>query len=125
MTATKTVLVVDDSASVRQQVVQALSQAGFLTVEASDGADALAKLEATPEIQLMISDINMPQMNGLDLVDRVKSDDRHQALPILMLTSEGQPALIARARKAGVKGWIVKPFKTEMLVAAIKKLLAS
>jgi two-component system chemotaxis response regulator CheY len=119
----KTVLVVDDSPTVRQQVAQALGPAGYTVMEAGDGMDALAKLGASPEIALIISDINMPRMNGLEMLEKVKSDGNHPNLPVLMLTSEGQPAMIERARKFGAKGWIVKPFKPELLLAATRRLL--
>jgi two-component system chemotaxis response regulator CheY len=119
----KKILLVDDSPSVRQQVRLALTEAGYPVVEANDGLDGLAKLAATPDVGLIISDINMPRMNGLDMVEKVKSEAKHVTLPVLMLTSEGQPALIERAKKAGVKGWVVKPFKADMLLAAVKKLL--
>jgi two-component system chemotaxis response regulator CheY len=120
----KKVLIVDDSPSVRQQVCMALNQAGFATVEAVDGMDGLAHA-ANPEVSLVICDVNMPRMNGLEMVEKVKADPRCSALPILMLTSEGQPSLIERAKKAGAKGWIVKPFKADLLVAAVKKLIAA
>lgn len=119
----KKILLVDDSPSVRQQVRLALTEAGYPVVEATDGLDGLSKLAATPDVGLIISDVNMPRMNGLDMVEKVKSDQKNSALPVLMLTSEGQPALIERAKKAGVKGWVVKPFKAEMLISAIKQLL--
>ena len=119
----KKILLVDDSPSVRQQVRLALSEAGYPVVEATDGLDGLAKLAATPDVGLIISDINMPRMNGLDMIEKVRTDAKHVTLPILMLTSEGQPALIDRGKKAGVKGWVVKPFKADMLLAAVKKLL--
>jgi two-component system chemotaxis response regulator CheY len=119
----KKILLVDDSPSVRQQVRLALTEAGYAVVEANDGLDGLSKLAATPDVGLVISDINMPRMNGLDMVEKVKSDPKNSALPVLMLTSEGQPALIERAKKSGVKGWVVKPFKADMLLAAVKKLL--
>lgn len=119
----KTILIVDDSPSVREEVAEVLSEAGYLVVEAEDGMDALAKLAVTADIGLVVSDINMPKLNGLEMIERIKSDGLHPGLPVVMLTSEGQPALIARAKKAGAKGWIVKPFKRELLVAAIRKLL--
>jgi two-component system chemotaxis response regulator CheY len=121
----KKILLVDDSPSVRQQVRLALTEAGYVVVEATDGLDGLAKLTATLDVGLIISDINMPRMNGLDMVEKVKSDAKHLTLPVLMLTSEGQPALIERAKKSGVKGWVVKPFKADLLLAAVKKLLPS
>lgn len=118
----KKVLVVDDSASVRQQVSLALKQAGFDVLEAVDGLDGVDKIGATPDLAAVICDVNMPRMNGLELVEKVR--DGGKPLPIVMLTTEGQPALMQRARQAGAKGWIIKPFKAELLVATIKKLAA-
>ena len=112
----KRILIVDDSPTIRQQVSMALTQAGFAVAEAVDGVDALAKL-ATPAA-LMVCDVNMPRMNGLELVEM----DRFR--PNLVVTTEGEPGLIARAKQAGAKGWIVKPFKADLLVAAVKKLAA-
>lgn len=116
----KRVLVVDDSATIRQQVGLALSQAGFSPIDAVDGLDALGKVDAT--IAMMICDVNMPRMNGLDLIEKLHADAKHAGLPIVMLTTEGSPAHIDRAKKAGAKGWIIKPFKAELLVAAVQKL---
>lgn len=118
----KRVLVVDDSPTVRQQVGLALKLAGFDVVEAVDGLDGLAKLDAT--IRMMICDVNMPRMNGLEMLEKVKADAKFPGVPVVMLTTEGQPALIERAKKAGAKGWIIKPFKAEMLVAAVQRLTA-
>jgi len=118
----KKVLVVDDSATVRQQVRMALSQSGFQVVEAVDGLDGKHKIDAARDISLVICDVNMPRMNGIDMLEAVKSQARHARLPVVMLTTEGQPALIQRAKKAGAKGWIVKPFKANLLVAAAQKL---
>jgi two-component system chemotaxis response regulator CheY len=121
----KKVLVVDDSPTVRQQVGVALRAAGFEVVEASDGADGIAKLSADAQIGMVILDVNMPRMNGLDMLEAVKASGNNPNLPIVMLTSEGQQSLIERAKKAGAKGWIVKPFKAELLVAAVRKLIAA
>jgi two-component system chemotaxis response regulator CheY len=118
----KKVLVVDDSATVRQQVGLALVQAGFSVVEAVDGIDGSEKIAAATDICAVICDVNMPRMNGIDMLAKVKEEPRNAALPVIMLTTEGQPELIARAKKAGAKGWIIKPFKADLLVATIKKL---
>lgn len=123
--ASKKVLVVDDSPTVRQQVSTALKQAGFEVVEACDGADGVSKVESDPLIGMAILDVNMPRMNGLEMLENVKGGGKNPNLHVIMLTSEGQQSLIERAKKAGAKGWIVKPFKAELLVAAVKKLLAA
>ena len=118
----KKILVVDDSPTVRQQVGLALSQAGFQVLEAVDGMDGIGKVDAS--VALLICDVNMPRMNGLDMLEKLRTDARWNALPIVMLTTDGQPALIERAKKAGAKGWIIKPFKAELLVAAVQRLTA-
>ena len=119
------ILVVDDSATVRQQVGQALRQANFDVIEACDGQDGVTKIEQTPDLKMVICDINMPRMNGLEMVEAVKQSGRIDAgLSIVMLTTEGHPDLIKRAKQAGAKGWIVKPFKPELLIAAAQKLAA-
>lgn len=119
----KTVLVIDDSQAVRQQVSLALTQGGFKVVEAGDGPSGLRQLEAAP-VDAVISDINMPGMNGLELMETISRNPKWGRLPVVMLTSEAQPHLIERAKKAGARGWIIKPFKPDLLIAAIQKLVA-
>lgn len=119
----KKVLVVDDSATVRQQVRAALSGCDLEVVEATDGADGVARLALEAEIALVILDVNMPRMGGLDMLERVKAEERNAELPVIMLTSEGQHALVERAKRAGARGWIVKPFKADLLAAAVQRLL--
>ena len=118
------ILIVDDSQTVRQQVGTALKQAGFQVVEAGDGLQGIAQLEAGG-IDCVICDVNMPNMNGIEMVEKVKADLRFKATPIVMLTTEGAMELIQRAKKAGAAGWIVKPFKADLLVAAVTKLTAT
>jgi two-component system, chemotaxis family, chemotaxis protein CheY len=117
----KKILVVDDSPSVRQQVSFALTQAGYTVVEGVDGQDGLAK--AATGVSMVISDVNMPRMNGLEMLEKMRVDPKLSLLPVVMLTSEGQSSIIDRAKKAGAKGWIIKPFKADLLVAAVKKLV--
>jgi len=117
----KKILVVDDSETIRQQVKQALAATGYEIVEAVDGVDGLEKLRAIADLGLALCDVNMPRMNGLDMIAEVQRTG--PKIPILMLTTEGQPSLIKRAREAGAKGWIVKPFKPKLLVAAVVKLI--
>jgi two-component system, chemotaxis family, chemotaxis protein CheY len=121
----KKVLVVDDSPTVRQQVSMALKQAGFGVIEASDGIDGAAKVAANPDIGMIILDVNMPGMNGLEMLEKIRESPEHAQLAVIMLTSEGERTLVDRAKKAGAKGWIVKPFKADLLVGAVRKLLAA
>jgi len=114
------VLVIDDSGLVRRQVANALKGLGYSVLEAVDGVDALTKLESTPDIHLIVCDVNMPNMNGIEFLEKL--DAKNNGVPVVMLTTEGQPEMIQRAKALGAKGWIVKPFKPEFLVATAKKL---
>src|SRR5450432_3891736 len=114
------VLIIDDSALVRRQVCAALQKIGYLTSEAIDGLDALERLQANPNTRLIVCDVNMPRMNGIEFLERLSS--LKSEVPVIMLTTEGQPELIQRARSLGAKGWLVKPFKPEFLIATAKKL---
>lgn len=120
----KKVLVVDDSMTVRQQVSAVLTQAGFEVVEAQDGVEGADVIAAQKDIAMVICDVNMPRMNGLDMVEKVKADASNANLPVVMLTTEGNPALIQQAKAAGAKGWILKPFKADQLLATVNKLTA-
>jgi two-component system chemotaxis response regulator CheY len=119
----RTILIVDDSQTVRQQVSNALQGAGFDVVEAADGQEGLEQLAAHADVAAVICDVNMPRMNGLELVEAMKG--RTATVPVVMLTTEGQAELIQRARAAGARGWIVKPFKPDLLVAAVRKLTSA
>jgi len=117
---TTSILVIDDSMMVRKQVGNALRAQGYAIVEAVDGVDALSKLEATPGTRLVVCDVNMPRMNGLEFLEQLST--RKLSVPVVMLTTEGQPELIQRAKALGAVGWLVKPFKPELLLATAKKL---
>jgi two-component system chemotaxis response regulator CheY len=118
----KTVMVVDDSSSVRQVVSIALKGAGYEVIEASDGKDALAKLTGQ-KIHLMISDVNMPNMDGITLVKEVKKLANYKFTPIIMLTTESQEAKKQEGQAAGAKAWVVKPFQPAQMLAAVSKLI--
>jgi len=118
----KKVLVVDDSALIRRQVAAALEGAGFETCQAVDGIDALEKLAESSDFILIVSDVNMPRMSGVDLLERVRSLPNVAGIPFVILTSDGQAASIQRARQLGVGGYLRKPFKPDMLLAAVHKL---
>jgi two-component system chemotaxis response regulator CheY len=120
----KKVIVIDDSQTIRDQVGTTLRQAGFDIIEAVDGVDGVEAIERAPDAALVICDVNMPKRNGLELLELLRKDDRFKTLPVVMLTTEGQPQLIERARKSGAKGWLVKPFKADLLLAAVRKLTA-
>ncbi len=118
----RTILTVDDSASVRQMIAFTLREAGYAVVEAVDGKDALAKLSGS--IDLIISDVNMPEMNGIELVRSVRASGAYKYVPILMLTTESQPAMKQEGKAAGATGWIVKPFRPDQLLSVIQRVLA-
>lgn len=118
----KKVLIVDDSKTIRQQVSFTLTKGGFSVVEAEDGQDGITKLTANPDVAMIISDVNMPNMNGIEMVEAIKTAGKHGSVPIVMLTTEGSSDLIERAKAAGAKGWLVKPFKPDQLIAAVQKL---
>jgi two-component system, chemotaxis family, chemotaxis protein CheY len=118
----KRVLVVDDSQSIRQHVGATLVAGGFEVVEAVDGVDALEQLTIDLEVALVLCDVNMPRLNGLELLEKLQASGKLDRLLVVMLTTEGQPAMMQRAKQAGAKGWIVKPFKPPLLLAAIQKL---
>ena len=118
----KTILVVDDSASVRQVVGIALKGAGYDVVDAIDGKDALSKLDGR-KIHLIISDVNMPNMDGITLVKEVKQLPNYKFTPIIMLTTESQESKKQQGQMAGAKAWVVKPFQPEQMLAAVSKLV--
>jgi two-component system chemotaxis response regulator CheY len=115
------ILIVDDSATVRAQLSTALLAAGFLVLEAADGVEALERIAAQP-VSLLILDVNMPRKSGIEVLESLHADPQNSSIPVLVLTTEGQPELIARARALGAKGWMVKPFRPEQLLAAARKL---
>lgn len=119
----KTILIVDDSASLRQVVSIALRGAGYETIEACDGKDALAKLDAS-KVHLVISDVNMPNMDGIRFLKELKSRADCRFTPVIMLTTESQEAKKAEGQAAGAKAWVVKPFQPQQMLAAVAKLVA-
>ncbi|GLS27293.1 response regulator [Marinibactrum halimedae] len=117
------VLVVDDSATVRNEVGSFLKNNGIATVLAENGKDGLDKLKADSSIKLIISDVNMPIMDGLTMAEKVRSELGNNTVNIIMLTTESDARMKQRGKDAGVKGWIVKPFKGDAVIGAVKKLL--
>lgn len=120
----KTILAVDDSASIRQMVSFTLKQAGYTVVDAVDGQDGLAKAKAQ-QADLVITDLNMPNMNGLDLIRSLRTEANYKFTPILMLTTESDESKKMEGKQAGATGWIVKPFNPEQLLKVIERVLPS
>ena len=116
------VMVVDDSATIRLQVRSALVEAGFDVIEAVDGADAWEKLTTGRAPDILVCDVNMPNMNGIELLEEIHAVSELSSIAIVMLTTEGQPELIRRARRLGAKGWLVKPFRADLLLDAVVRL---
>lgn len=119
----KTVLVVDDSASIRQLVSMVLKGSGYNVIEAVDGSDALKKLDGQ-KINLVISDVNMPNMDGISFVKEMKLKAGYKFTPVIMLTTEGSEDKKREGQSAGAKAWVVKPFKPEQMLQAVAMLIA-
>ena len=118
----KTIMVVDDSTSLRAVVGIALKGAGYDVIEGSDGKDALGKLNGQ-KVNLIISDVNMPNMDGIAFVSAVKQLPNYKFTPVIMLTTESQEERKRQGQMAGAKAWIVKPFKPDLLLTAVQKLI--
>lgn len=118
----KTILVVDDAATIRQVVGITLKNAGYTVLEACDGKEALSKLDGR-KVHLIISDVNMPNMDGITLVKEVKKLPDYKFTPIIMLTTESQESKKQEGQAAGAKAWMVKPFQPAQMLAAVSKLM--
>lgn len=118
----KTIMVVDDSASIRQVVGMALRTAGYEVIEGCDGRDALSKLTGQ-KIHLIISDVNMPNMDGITFVQAAKQKAEYRFTPVIMLTTEAGEDMKQRGQAAGAKAWVVKPFQPAQMLAAVSKLI--
>jgi two-component system chemotaxis response regulator CheY len=121
-TVSKTIMTVDDSASVRQMVSFTLRNAGYDVIEAADGQDALSKLNGSP-VHMVITDLNMPNLDGIGLICALRAIATDKFIPIVMLTTESQTEKKQEGKTAGATGWIVKPFQPEQLLAVVKKVL--
>ena len=119
----KNILIVDDAASIRQVVGIALKGAGYNVIEAVDGKDGLSKLNGD-KIHLIISDVNMPNMDGITFVKELKQLPAYKFTPVIMLTTESQEAKKQQGQAAGAKAWVVKPFQPQQMLAAVSKLIA-
>ena len=121
---TKTILTVDDSPSIRQMVAATLRRGGYTVVEAVDGVDALARAGEHADVALVLTDQNMPHMDGLTLTRSLRAQEQYARTPILMLTTESSPEMKAAGKAAGLTGWMVKPFDPKTLLAVLDKVLA-
>ncbi len=115
----KRVMAVDDSATVRLVLKEALIEAGYDVVEARDGQDALEKLEIH-KIDMLVTDLNMPRLGGIDLIRSVRQKPGNRFMPIIMLTNEAQPEMKNAGKAAGASGWVTKPFRPEQLLAVVR-----
>lgn len=118
----KKILIVDDSESIREVVSFTLENEGFKVLVANDGTDALKFLDGR-EIDMIITDLHMPEMDGITLIKHVRAMEAYQRIPILFLTTESQTAKKMEAKEAGATGWIIKPFVPAKLIAALQKVL--
>lgn len=118
----KNILIVDDSAAIRQSISYILQQDGYATVEAVDGLDGLSKLDGSVHFDCVITDVNMPNMDGITLIRKAREQPSYKFVPILVLTTESQGAKMNEGKEAGATGWIVKPFSADKLLAVVKKV---
>ena len=120
----KTILTVDDSASIRQMVKVTLAGAGYAVVEGVDGSDGLAKAKSAP-VNMIITDLNMPVMDGLTFIRALRQLPTYKGVPIIFLTTESDAGIKQQAKEAGATGWITKPFQQDQLLAVVKKVLGA
>jgi two-component system chemotaxis response regulator CheY len=118
----KTVLTVDDSASVRQMVKFTLAGSGYTIMEAEDGRDGLAKA-GSAQVDMVVTDLNMPNMNGMDLIRELRKLPAYKGTPIIFLTTESSPEMKQEGKAAGASGWLTKPFNQEQLLSIVKKFI--
>ena len=118
----KTILTADDSASMRQMVSFTLKGAGYEVVEAVDGKEGLSMISQT-KVDMIITDLNMPNMDGIEMIRNVRAMPQYKFIPIILLTTESQDGKKKEGKAAGATGWITKPFKPEQLLAVVKKVL--
>lgn len=120
----KLALTVDDSKTIREMVSFTLKNEGFEVIEAEDGVQAISVL-AGKDVSVIITDLNMPNMDGLELIAKLRSDDKYKFTPILMLTTEGDASKKEQGKTAGATGWIVKPFNPEKLIQVVNKVVVN
>ena len=120
--ATKTIMIIDDSASIRQVVNLTLRKVGYDVIEACDGEDAISKLRGQ-KINLIVCDVNMPKMDGITFLKNLKAMPGYKFTPVIMLTTESQESKKQEGKMAGAKAWVVKPFKPEQMLEAVSKLI--
>lgn len=118
----KTIMTVDDSASLRQMISIVLRGGGYEVIEAVDGVDALSKLQGQ-DLHLFLTDINMPNMDGLEFTRRLRAMPQYKFVPIVLLTTESQAEKKAQGKSAGATAWIVKPFDPDQLMAVVRKVM--
>lgn len=118
----KKILIVDDSKAIRQSISFVLEENGYNIVEGSDGVDGLQKLTGEGKVDLIITDVNMPNMDGITFIKEVRQQGDYKFTPILVLTTESQKSMMDKGREAGATGWIVKPFSTDKLLTAVRKV---
>jgi len=119
----KNILIIDDSESIREVIASGLETAGYSVVKGINGEDGLLCLQNNPDVELIITDLNMPVMDGITFLKEVRKSDKHKYLPVIILTTESQEAKKQEARNAGATGWIIKPFSREKLINVIKKVV--
>ncbi|NBC29272.1 MAG: response regulator [Spirochaetes bacterium] len=119
----ETILIVDDSVSMRQMTSIILKNAGYTVEQAADGEEGLSKV--SDDISLVITDYNMPGMNGIELIKKIRAGSTNKAVPILMLTTESEESKKNEGKNAGATGWLTKPFDKEKLLSTIKKIMGS
>ena len=120
----KTIITIDDAATMRKLIAYTLKGAGYLVLEAPDGPSALSVLAERP-VDLIFSDINMPNMNGVELTRHIRGLPSHRTTPILIVTTESELHVRNQAKAAGATGWIVKPFKPDQLLGIVRRVLGA